>query len=213
MEFDLADKAGLITRTVEVVDREAKPAKLLTAARTYPTSVEDLWDAITNIERIPRWFLPITGELRPGGRFQLEGQAGGKVLECEPPHRFEITWEYGGDISWVTVELTPRGDGAEAHLELRHIAHVPDELWDEFGPGAVGIGWDLALMGLDLHVASGASIDPAEVQAWQGTADARAFITQSSAAWTEASIAGGTDPTAAKESGERATSAYLGTDE
>ena len=44
--------------------------------RTYETTIVDLWDAITSAERIPRRFLPISGDLRLGGRYQLEGHAG-----------------------------------------------------------------------------------------------------------------------------------------
>lgn len=212
MHIDAITKAGLVTRAVDTVDRDGKPAKLVTAGRTYATSIDDLWDAVTNIERIPRWFLPITGDLRPGGRYQLEGNAEGEVLECDPPRRFEITWEYGGEISWVTVELTGDPGTDEAHLELQHLAHVPDDMWHQYGPGAVGIGWDLGLMGLDLHLTSGEDVDPEQVRNWESTPDARAFIAESSTAWAEASIAGGNDPEAARASAERATSFYTGAD-
>ncbi len=208
MEIDAIEKAGLITRTVETVDRDGRPARLLTAARAYPTAIEDLWDALTTIERIPRWFLPISGELRPGGRYQLEGNAAGEILECDPPRRFEITWEYGGETSWVTVVLSGDPGADEAHLELRHLAHVPDDLWDQYGPGAVGIGWDLGLMGLDLHLSNGEPLDPEEVRGWGSSPGARAFIVQSSTAWGDASIAGGADAAVARASAERVTGFY-----
>jgi uncharacterized protein YndB with AHSA1/START domain len=212
MEIDAAKLLGLMTRTVGVVDRDGKPAKLLVAGRAYPTSVEDLWDAVTSAERIPRWFLPITGQLRVAGRYQLEGNAGGDILECEPPRRFAITWEYGGDVSWVTVALTPDARGEETYLELRHVAHVPDEFWDEFGPGATGMGWELGLMGLDRYLATGAAVDPEEFHAWERTAAARAYIAAMSTAWADASIAGGTDPVAARAAADRATAAYTATE-
>ena len=44
-----------------------------------------MWDACTDPERIGRWFLPVSGDLRLGGRYQLEGNAGGEILRCEPP--------------------------------------------------------------------------------------------------------------------------------
>jgi uncharacterized protein YndB with AHSA1/START domain len=213
MQIDAIEKAGLVTRTVEAVDRDGRPAKLLTAARTYPTAIEDLWDAVTNIERIPRWFLPITGELRVGGRYQLEGNAAGEVLECDPPRRFEITWELGGDTSWVTVVLSGEPGAAEARLELRHLAHVPDEMWDQYGPGGVGIGWDLALMGLDLHLSTGGSLDHAEVERWSGSPAGRDFVVRSSTAWGEASIAGGTEPGTARASAERVTGFYTASEQ
>jgi len=213
MQIDVSKMLGLMTRTIDTVDRDGQPATLLVAGRTYPTSVEDLWDAVTSVSRIPRWFLPVTGDLRLGGRYQLEGNAGGEILECEPPRHFEITWEYGGDVSWVTVALTPGAGNEETYLELRHVAHVPQEFWDQYGPGATGIGWELGLMGLDLHLATGAAVDPEEVRAWERTPDARAFIAGSSAAWAEASVAAGTDPDAARAAGERVAAFYTPTDE
>jgi len=43
--------------------------------RAYPAPVEDVWDACTSADRIGRWFLPVTGDLRAGGKYQLEGNA------------------------------------------------------------------------------------------------------------------------------------------
>jgi uncharacterized protein YndB with AHSA1/START domain len=212
IDIDPIEKAGLITRTVDTVDRDGKPAKRLTAARSYPTSIEDLWDTVTNVERIPRWFMPITGDLHVGGRFQLEGNAAGEVLACEPPRRFEITWEYGGEVSWVTVEFSGDPGGDQADLVLQHVAHVPDEMWDQFGPGAVGIGWDLGLMGLDLHITTGEAVSPEDVQSWDATPDAADFKSRSSTAWAEASIASGTDRADALASAERVTAFYTATE-
>ena len=48
-------------------------ARTLTISRVYDTGIEDLWDACTNPERIPRWFLPVSGDLELGGRYALEG--------------------------------------------------------------------------------------------------------------------------------------------
>ena len=120
----------------------------------YDTPPEDLWDACTNPERIARWFLPVSGDLRPGGRYEFEGNASGTIERCEPPHSLAATWEYGGQTSWVELRLMPEAEG-RTRFALEHIAHVDDEIWAQFGPGAVGIGWDLALIGLTLHLASG----------------------------------------------------------
>src|SRR5215213_9940401 len=100
MDINAMGKVGLVTRSVETVEHDGRPAKRVTMAREYPTSVEDLWDAVTNAERIPRWFLPISGDLRVGGRYQLEGNAGGVVERCDPPGGagvpgFVATWEFG----------------------------------------------------------------------------------------------------------------------
>ena len=88
MEFNALDKVGLVDRKLEEVERDGRKAKVVTASRTYATTPEDLWDAVTSLERIGRWFLPISGDLRVGGRYQFEGNDGGEVLSCEPPRRF-----------------------------------------------------------------------------------------------------------------------------
>ena len=97
----------------------------------------DVWDACTNVERIPRWFLPITGDLVQGGRYQLEGNASGTIQTCTPPTGFSATWEYGGDVSWIEVRLSPESS-ERTRFELEHIAHVGDDIWAQFGPSAVG---------------------------------------------------------------------------
>ncbi len=48
-------------------------------------------------------------------------------------------------MSWIELRLTPVEDGG-TRFELEHIAHVDDERWAEFGPGAVGVGWDTGLL-------------------------------------------------------------------
>jgi len=187
----------------------AGKARNVTISQTYDTDVDDLWDAVTNIERIPRWFLPISGDLRVGGTYQFEGQAGGTIERCDPPHSFAATWEYGGEVSWIEVTLTPETDG-RTRFQLQHIASVDDERWLEFGPGAVGVGWDSAVMGLSIHVATKKAVDRAEVEQWMASPDAARFMTLSSERWRDASIAAGTDPDEAHAAADRTTAAYTG---
>ena len=183
-------------------------ARTLTISRVYDTGIEDLWDACTNPERIPRWFLPVSGDLELGGRYALEGNASGTIERCDPPRSFFATWEYGGMVSWIELTLTPEDDG-RTRFALEHIAHVDDDMWAQFGPGAVGIGWDLGLIGLTAHLASGADRPPLEeAMAWQTSPAGREFVTAISAEWADASIAFGTDPGDARAAQERVTEAY-----
>jgi uncharacterized protein YndB with AHSA1/START domain len=182
---------------------------LLVATRNYDTTVDDLWDALTNAERIPRWFLPITGDLRLGGRYQLQGNAGGQITRCEPPRDLELTWEMQGQVSWVAVQLSAAAEGGTT-LRLEHTAHVPDDMWDKYGPGAVGVGWDQSMLGLERHLATRARVDPQEFAAWVGSDEGRAFIRESSEAWADASIAAGTDESSARAAAERTTAFYTG---
>jgi uncharacterized protein YndB with AHSA1/START domain len=205
-----------VTQQINSVDREvgrrtleAGEARTLTISRVYDTSLEDLWDACTNAERIPRWFLPVSGDLRAGGRFEIEGNASGAIERCDPPHSFDATWEYGGAISWIELRLTPEADG-RTRFALDHIAHIEDEIWAQYGPGAVGVGWDGAVMGLTLHLAGAERPEPAELVAWQTSEEGRRFNTLSSERWTDASIAAGTDPEEARAAGARTTGFYTG---
>lgn len=207
--MDPASHIRATSRIVETRDHDGRPARVVIASRSYDTTIDDLWDAITTEERIPRWFLPISGELRLGGRYQLQGNAGGTVTACDPPTHLGLTWEMGGQISWVTVRLSPEGN-ERTLLRLEHIAHVPDELWDQYGPGAVGVGWDSGLLGLDQLYDPNPVVTPATAMTWLATDEGRAFLKGSSDAWGEASITSGTAPSAAREAADRTYAAYTG---
>jgi len=209
MEFDIPRQIGAVTRKVETRLHEGQPARVVAAARTYDTTVDDLWDAVTNKDRIPRWFLPVSGDLRLGGRYQLQGNAGGTITRCEPPRAVAMTWEFGGEVTWleVTLEATPHG---RSLLRLEHVARVPDPRWNEFGPGAVGVGWDTALLGLGRYLDTGIAVDPREGMAWLGSENGREFVRHSSDDWCRASIDAGTDAAAARAAAARTTAAYTG---
>jgi uncharacterized protein YndB with AHSA1/START domain len=207
-----------VIRQIEAVRREvgegrlaAGEARAIRLRRTYDASVEDVWDAVTNPERISRWFLPISGDFRLGGNYQLEGNAGGKIVACERPNRLRVTWVYGeptseADISEMEVRLTPAGEN-QTVLELEHVAIVPPEMWDQFGPGAVGVGWDGGMMGLELHLEGGeAAIEDRE--AWPFTDEGRQFYRLSSEAWGEANRATGADADAVMRNVEATTAFY-----
>lgn len=210
--IDVTHQINAVRRQVGARSLEVGEARTVTISQVYDADLDDLWDACTNAERIPRWFLPISGDLRLGGHYQLEGNAGGTIEACDPPQSFAATWEYGGEVSWIEVRLTREGDG-RTRLELEHIAHVDDERWTEFGPGAVGIGWDLGLVGLTLHLSSGAAVDSAEVEVWMASEDGKQFVVASSEGWYAASVAAGADPDAARASADRTTAAYTASPE
>ncbi len=138
---------GAVTRTIFSREKEGRTAHAIVASRTYDAERSRVWRALTEPEQIPRWFLPISGELRRGGTFQLEGNAGGEIIRCDPPNSFELTWVMHGQVSWVNVTLAEQERGG-TQLRLEHLAHVPADMWTEFGPGMVGIGWDQALLAL-----------------------------------------------------------------
>ncbi|MFE5889805.1 SRPBCC family protein [Streptomyces sp. NPDC056462] len=190
---EIVDELNRLHRQVGTRQVEAGEARTVLLRRTYDAELTDVWDAVTSPERISRWFLPVSGEFKVGGRYQLEGNAGGEILECEEPTRLRVSWLYGPDpgFSEVEVRITPEGEERTV-LELEHVAVVPDEFWDQFGPGAVGIGWDLGLLGLAMHLAGG-GMSKEESEAWQLSDEGKAYATRSGELWGEAYTASGAD--------------------
>jgi uncharacterized protein YndB with AHSA1/START domain len=208
---DLIDELHAAKRAVGTGTLPAGDAWVVTLSRSYPAGVEDVWDAITNPERIPRWFLPVSGDLRPGGTYQLEGNAGGEIRACEPPRRLLLTWIFGEpprpeDSSMVEVVLDPDGDDGGTTLTLTHTAVVPPDMWDAFGPGAVGVGWDGALLGLSAHFAGVELGSPEELEK---SPEMRGFYTASSEAWGAAYRESGADPEVVARTTAAATAFYV----
>ena len=207
--IDVDHQINAVRREVGTRVLEAGEARSVTVRQTYDAPLDDVWDACTNAERIPRWFLPVSGDLREGGHYQLEGNASGMIERCDPPRGFDATWEYGGEVSWIELRLSETQDGGTL-FALSHIAPVGDTRWAEYGPGAVGVGWDLALIGLVLHLASGVAVDREEALAWTTSEEGREFMERSSESWCAAAVAAGDDEEAAQAAAARTIAAYTG---
>lgn len=207
MNFNVQSELAAVERAVSSLEFDGLPARAVTLSRSYPATAADLWTALTDAERIPKWFMPVSGDLKLGGAYQLEDNASGTILECEPLARFEITWEFGGDVSWLEVSISGDED-ARTRLTLTHTARL-SEHWDTYGPGAAGVGWDLSFLGLSLHVSNPAAPKPDEV-AFATSSAGKAFITGSSERWGDASIAAGTGSEAARAAERQTTAFYTG---
>jgi uncharacterized protein YndB with AHSA1/START domain len=217
---DMEQEANATRREVGRTTIPAGAARTVVLRRTYDAGIEDLWDALTNPERLPRWFLPVTGDLQLGGKYQLQGNAGGEIRTCEPPKLLRVTWAYGEnitdqDIGEVEVRLTPGANGT-TDFELSHAAVPPPEFWKQFGPGAVGIGWDLALYGLVLHLRGGSLTDHGvDPDTWSTSPDGVEFVRHASASWgaahRAANIAAGDDPAEADAAAQGSFAFYTNT--
>ena len=209
--IDVSQHISAVDRRVGTRTLPAGETRVVTVTRTFAAPVDDVWDACTNPERLPRWFAPVSGELRVGGRYQVEGNAGGTIERCDPPGTAEVagftaTWEFGGGTSGIEVRLTPAP--GRTVLTLDHFGHVDDAHWTEFGPGAVGIGWEMGLLGLAGHLGVPGVPTPAEADGWYVTDEYRGFVRSSSEAWCAAHVASGADPARARAAADRTTAAY-----
>ena len=207
MDLEIKSHIEAVERAVSYLERDGQSLSAVTLGRCYDTTPEDLWDAATNGERIPCWFLPVTGDLQLNGRFQLEGNAGGTITACTPPSEYTLTWEFGGDVSWVDVKVSPDQAGG-ARLSVTHTARLSPH-WEEYGPGAVGVGWEGGLLGLALYIAH-PNVPKLDVSAFVASAAGQAFYIGSSKAWGEVAAATGTDPEQARAAAKRTTAFYTG---
>lgn len=101
----------------------------------YDTGIEDMWSAITDPDRVARWYGRVDGDLRPGGQFSLyvedaDSDHTGRVEECEPPRRLRVTtretdesYQRGRGVppydSVLDASLTADGDQTVLVIEVR----------------------------------------------------------------------------------------------
>lgn len=170
----------------EVAGRGTGDDELIVVAlrREYAAQVEDVWAAVTDPDRLARWFGAVSGELRQGGSFQVQGNADGEIRECLPPTALTLTW--GGPVSLVSVRLSATDGGTVLDLE-----HTVPAAFAGSGAGAlnVGPGWDVALLGLANWLRGDTTLDPA---AWESSPEVRRANVVSIDAWTTAIAASGT---------------------
>ncbi len=202
---------GIEYRVVDETERDGQPARIVSGTRIYSAEAEELWDALTNADRISHWFLPITGELNIGGRYQLKGNAGGEILRCDRPNTLEVSWECADNVSWVTVRLEPADGGTRLTLEQIMLKDEASEArWKKYGPGATGVGWELGFLGLGQYLVNGDEFDREESNTWMTSEDGKSFIRQSAQAWGEMHIESGEDANIARAMAEETARGYCG---
>lgn len=209
MDFERAFGADI--REVSKGEREGRPTHVVRASRTYPTSPEDLWTAITEKRRIESWFGQVSSDFKHGGRFSIEGNAEGDIISCDPPHTLALSWEFGGNTSWVTATIKNVKDGALLTLEHElPTDEVSEAHWDKYGPGATGVGWEMAMLGLDGHVrTNGESVIEAG-KAWAEGIEGKRMLRFWSEAWGKAHSEDGTPTQIAEETAARTANFYTG---
>jgi hypothetical protein len=72
----------------------------------------------------------------------------------------------------------------------------------------VGVGWDLGLMSLGLHLERGAPVDPGEAAAFPLSREGIEFVRQAAAGWADAAVKDGDEAGPAHEAAARTVAFY-----
>jgi uncharacterized protein YndB with AHSA1/START domain len=160
----------------------AGEARVAVFTRAYQTTVEDLWDACTNPERLRRWYVPVTGDLSVGGSFQQANMGSGTILVCDAPHLLKLS--LGGGADEIELRLSQGPEDGTATLELQHATtldshEIGGQMYDAIF--CMGGGYYPRLLALDLHL-RGTLPDDYDSAAFHRNPDMRATIERGSAA-------------------------------
>jgi uncharacterized protein YndB with AHSA1/START domain len=160
----------------------AGEARVAVFTRSYETSIEDLWDACTNPERLRRWYVPVTGDLRVGGTFQQVNMGSGTILACDAPNLLKLSLGAGADE--IELRLSAGSEDGTATLELQHATtldshDIGGQMYDAIF--CMGGGYYPRLLALDLHL-RGTLPDDYDSAAFHLNPDMRSTIERGSAA-------------------------------
>ena len=211
--MNLSGTAGADIRKVAEGQVDDQPMRIITAERCFKESSATLWCALTEADRIAHWFVPISGDLRLGGRYDLPMGVEGTIVSCQKFRGFRLSWEQEGQVSWVEVNLEQGDDSTR----LRLVHSIPkdrkaEQHWRKYGAGATGIGWDLSILGLVLYLDEGLkALDREVIDKWLTSDGGREFIESSATAWRIKQVESGESPEIAKEMADHAYRFYTGT--
>ncbi|MCS6712274.1 SRPBCC domain-containing protein [Brachybacterium sp. EF45031] len=212
-ETATAPAIDAVTRTVDLMPEDDRLHVRTTLRTNLAVPAARVWPLLTDPAELATWYGPVQGDLREGGAFTALGGASGRILRVEEPHRLSLTWEYAGQADPLELFLDPEDDGT-TELRLVHEVTMAQEVFDRFGPGATAVGWDLALLGLAARTegwrTTCQALVPVPGPAWLVSEEGREYVRAWSIRWAAASIAAGTDETAARRAEAETTRAYGG---
>jgi uncharacterized protein YndB with AHSA1/START domain len=147
--------------------RSAEAAGVVRIEDRYDTTIDDLWEALTDPRRLARWYGQVDGNMRPGGEFRTYIEAAdiestGRVEVCEPPRRLRLTtretedsYQRGQGVpphdAVIEATLTQDGEGTILVIE---IAGMPLDMIAFYG-----VGWQLHAERLEAYLAGRAFAD------------------------------------------------------
>lgn len=108
--------------TVTSMYRDNDRTGSVVVEEVFSTDPADLWQALTDPDRLRRWIGEVSGDLRLGGTvaMKLTSTYEGKstITVCEPPSRLETTTDdLEGGTGTLSARLTPADGGTRLRIE------------------------------------------------------------------------------------------------
>ena len=174
--FDVAKHLGAITRAVESTTHDGKPAKVVVASRTYPTSPDDLWDAVTDPERIPRWFAAVRATCGSAAATRSRATQAARSSPATRPPTSPLPGRSAAGC-WVDITSRPCGGGGARRSPCATPPSTRPGVLRQLRSRRRRRRLGPQLMGLAEHLATGATMGPT-AEAWGATDDGRDFMAQ-----------------------------------
>jgi len=120
--------------------------------RNYHAPIKTVWEAITDVEKMRRWYFPSLDEFAPEPGFETRFDVGHddklfvhiwKVKEVEPLKKISYEWKFGGypGDSVVLWELFPDGEGTRIILTHTGVETFRGDLHPYLAAGNFVTGW------------------------------------------------------------------------
>jgi len=209
MKFQVS--MGSDCREVREGHREELSTNIVILSAEFEVEPSQLWLYLTTQKGLAKWFGVVSGELSLRGGFSVKDNASGTILECVREKSIAATWEFAGDISWVHISL--KKFGMKTKLILEHempITPSSQKHWDKFGPGASGVGWDCAFLGLKGVIESNAQSSAEQSYVWLETEDGMSALREWAVSWGTAHTQTGEDSNVAKQMALQTAAFYCG---
>jgi uncharacterized protein YndB with AHSA1/START domain len=114
----------------------------------FDTDIADLWDAVTDPDRVARWIAVVSGDFRVGGtltgRFTSSWEGEMRVEVCDAPRHLRLLSGVGDDQTVMEAWLSEDGDGTRLVVEESGlpIENLPYH----------GSGWQVHIEDLGAHL-------------------------------------------------------------
>ena len=172
---------GALTRNLLERQHEGAPCRVVAMSLSLAAPLAALQGAIRSKSEIAQWFTEVEGDFELGGRFDIKDNANGTILACSD-EAWLMTWEVFGTTSWLRLEFSE--NEGRSTLTLEHIhpkASGSEDHWKMFGPGATGLGWGMALMGLHHHLDP--ALDASMLAQWWASDAGKDYLRISTEKW------------------------------